>query len=78
MLQLIYLGDGQKVTYEPDEDDLRATERVVQAVWRAIELAHETGEWLPSPGWACRWCSFQDHCPAFGHEPPPLPQVSRT
>ena len=36
-------------------------------------------DWLPlamagGVGAACRWCSFQDLCPAFGNEPPPLPE----
>jgi putative RecB family exonuclease len=74
LLQLIYLGDGQVVSYRPDEDDLRATERLVEALWRAIDEAHRTGEWLPNPGAVCRWCSFQEHCPAFGNVPPPLPE----
>jgi putative RecB family exonuclease len=73
LLQLIYLGDGQVVSYEPDEDDLRATERLVEAVWRAIRLARETGEFLPHRSWACGWCSFQSLCPEFGGTPPPYP-----
>ena len=75
LLRLVYLGDGQMVSYEPDEHDLLATERLVEAIWRAIELARETGEFLPSPGWACSWCSFQAHCPTFGNEPPPMPDL---
>jgi putative RecB family exonuclease len=74
-LQLIYLGDGQVVSYEPDEDDLRATERLVEAVWRAIRLARETGEFLPHRSWACGWCSFQSLCPEFGGTPPPFPET---
>ena len=76
LLQLIYLGDGQVVSYRPDEDDLRATERLVEALWRAIEDARRSGEWLPSPGAFCKWCTFQAHCPAFGNQPPPLPVVA--
>ncbi len=76
LLQLIYLGDGQVVSYRPDEQDLRATERLVEALWRAIEEARSSGEWLPSPGAFCRWCSFQEHCPAFGNQPPPLPEIA--
>jgi putative RecB family exonuclease len=75
-LQLIYLGDGQVVSCEPDEQDLLATERLVEALWRAIETARATGDWQPSPGHACSWCSYQAHCPAFGHEPPPLPLLT--
>ena len=72
LLQLIYLGDGQLVSYEPDEQDLLATERLVEALWRAIETARATGDWQPSPGPPCTWCSYQAHCPEFGNEPPPL------
>jgi putative RecB family exonuclease len=78
LLQLIYLGDGQVVSYEPDEDDLRATERLVEAVWRAIRLARETGEFLPHRSWACGWCSFQALCPEFGGTPPPFPDPRPT
>lgn len=73
MLRLIYLGDGTTVSYTPDEDDLRATERQLEALWRAVAVAHETGEWLPRRGGHCSWCSFQEYCPAFGGTPPPLP-----
>jgi putative RecB family exonuclease len=73
MLRLIYLGDGTTVSYVPDEADLLATERQLQALWRAIALAHQTGEWLPRRSARCRWCSFQDLCPEFGGTPPPLP-----
>ena len=76
LLRLVYLGDGQMVSYEPDEQDLLATERLVEAIWHAIERARSSGEWLPNPSWACSWCSFQDHCPTFGNEPPPLPELT--
>ena len=73
MLQLIYLGNGEILRYEPDEDDLRATERKVEAVWAAIRLAHETGDWQPSPSRLCDWCSYHQFCPTKGGTPPPLP-----
>ncbi|MCW2817908.1 MAG: hypothetical protein JWR42_695 [Marmoricola sp.] len=73
LLQLLYLADGQVLGYRPDIDDLLATERLLEALWEAVGRAHETGEWLPNPGPACRWCSFTDLCPAYGGTPPPLP-----
>ncbi len=73
MLQLVYLGDGEVVRYEPDEHDLLAVEANVRAVWQAIERAAETGDWRPSPGRLCDWCEFKSLCPAFGGTPPPLP-----
>ncbi len=36
LLQLLYLGSGEVLRYEPDEADLRATERKVLALWDAI------------------------------------------
>ncbi len=74
MLQLIYLGNGEILRYEPDEDDLLATERKVEAVWAAIRLAEETGDWQPSPSRLCDWCSFHEFCPTKGGTVPPLPE----
>jgi putative RecB family exonuclease len=73
MLQLVYLGNGEVLRYVPDERDLLATERKVEAIWRAIRLAEETGDWRPSPGRLCSWCAHQAICPAWGGTPPPLP-----
>ncbi len=73
MLQLIYLGDGEVIRYEPDEHDLLATERKVEAVWQAITSAQETGDWRASPSRLCSWCAHQAICPAYGGTPPPLP-----
>ncbi|MGI8521957.1 MAG: PD-(D/E)XK nuclease family protein [Nocardioides sp.] len=73
MLQLVYLGNGEIVRYVPDEADLLAVERKVEAVWAAIKLAQETGDWRPHRSRLCEWCSFQSLCPEFGGTPPPLP-----
>ncbi|MGZ4475696.1 MAG: RecB family exonuclease [Nocardioides sp.] len=74
MLQLLYLGSGEVLRYEPDEADLRATERKVEAIWQAIRTAQRTGDWRPSPSTLCSWCAHQALCPEFGGTPPPLPQ----
>ncbi|HQR26388.1 MAG TPA: PD-(D/E)XK nuclease family protein [Nocardioides sp.] len=73
MLQLVYLGNGEMLRYVPDEADLLATERKVEALWRAIRTAEETGDWRASPSRLCDWCAHQSLCPAFGGTPPPLP-----
>lgn len=75
VLQLIYLGNGEILRYSPDEDDLRATERKVEAIWRAIRLAQDTGDWRPNESRLCDWCSFHQHCPAKGGTLLPLPDV---
>ena len=74
VLQLVYLGNGEILRYEPDEDDLRATARKVEAVWAAIRLAQETGDWQPSPSRLCDWCSFHEFCPTKGGTIPALPE----
>ena len=74
MLQLIYLGNGEIVRYQPDEADLLATERKVNALWQAIERAHQGRRLAASgPGRVWNWCAHQAICPAFGGTPPPLP-----
>ena len=73
LLQLLYLGSGEVLRYEPDEADLVATERKLTAIWAAIQRATEAGDWRPSPSKLCDWCDHQSLCPAFGGTPPPLP-----
>ncbi|HLN76278.1 MAG TPA: RecB family exonuclease [Nocardioidaceae bacterium] len=75
MLQLIYLGSGELLRYCPDEADLRATERKVEALWKAISLAQETGDWRPRRSALCGWCAHQSLCPEFGGTPPELPSA---
>ncbi|MCO5974893.1 MULTISPECIES: RecB family exonuclease [Actinoallomurus] len=76
LLQLMYLGNGEVLRYSPDEADLRATERKVDALWQAIRRAMDSGEWRPRKSRLCDWCDHQERCPSFGGEPPPLPAVA--
>jgi putative RecB family exonuclease len=73
MLQLIYLGNGEVLRYEPEERDLLATERKVAALWAAIQRANETGDWRPNRSVLCEWCDHKAICPAWGGTPPPIP-----
>lgn len=75
VLQLLYLGNGEVLRYSPDEADLRAVERKVEALWRAIARAAEREDWRPRRSALCGWCSHQALCPEFGGTPPPLPAV---
>jgi putative RecB family exonuclease len=78
LLQLIYLGAREVLRYAPDERDLVATERKVEALWAAISKAMETGDWRERPSRLCDWCDHKAFCPAFGGTPPPLPPPSAT
>jgi putative RecB family exonuclease len=77
MLQLMYLGNGEVLRYQPDEADLRATQRKVEALWEAIRRAMDTGEWRHRTSRLCDWCDHKPRCPAFGGAPPPLPPPPR-
>ncbi len=73
MLQLMYLSDGEVLRYSPDEADLRATQRKLEALWQAIERARDAGDWRARPGKLCDWCRHKALCPEFGGTLPPLP-----
>ncbi|WP_245641039.1 RecB family exonuclease [Streptomyces megasporus] len=72
-LQLVYLGSGDVLTYDPDEGDLLGVERKLLALWDAIRRATETGDWRPRTGPLCDWCAHRALCPEFGGTPPPYP-----
>lgn len=74
-LQLLYLGNGEVLTYEPDAEDLQRFERKLHALWSAITRAAERGDWRPRASKKCSWCSHQALCPEFGGTIPPLPQT---
>jgi len=74
LLQLLYLGSGETLTYEPDEADLRGTQVKVQAIWEAIARATESGDWRASPSKLCDWCDHKARCPEWGGVLPPLPE----
>ncbi|SBT93156.1 putative RecB family exonuclease [Streptomyces sp. DI166] len=72
-LQLVYLGSGEVLTYDPVLADLERVERKLLALWEAIRTATESGDWRPRPTKLCGWCDHQAHCPEFGGTPPPYP-----
>lgn len=76
LLQLVYLGDGQFLRYEPTEDDLVGTQRKVLALRDAITSTARTGSFAPAPSRLCDWCAHRALCPSFDGTPPPLPDPS--
>jgi putative RecB family exonuclease len=72
-LKLLYLGDGEALTYTPEEAELVRFERTLQAIWAAIERAVATHDFRPNPSRLCGWCDHQAFCPSFGGTPPPFP-----
>jgi putative RecB family exonuclease len=72
-LKLLYLGNGDALTYAPDEAELVRFERTLHAIWAAIERAVATGDFRPNRTRLCDWCDHQALCPSFGGTPPPFP-----
>jgi putative RecB family exonuclease len=72
-LKLLYLGDGDALTYAPEENELVRFERTLLAIWAAIERAVATGDFRPNRSRLCGWCDHQALCPSFGGTPPPFP-----
>jgi len=76
LLQLMYLGNGKFLKYEPTESDLLSTERKILALRKSIAHSAELQVFPPNPTKLCGWCSFKPLCPEFGGTPPPLPDPS--
>jgi putative RecB family exonuclease len=74
-LQLIFMGSGDLLTYDPTERDLLGTEKKITAIWQAISAAVQNDQWPPTPTRLCDWCSFKPICPAHGGTCPPTPPV---
>jgi putative RecB family exonuclease len=72
-LRLLYLADGESLTYQPDEAELRRFERTLDAIWLAIRTAGRSGDFRPNPSRLCDWCSHRPLCPAWGGIAPPYP-----
>lgn len=73
-LQLMYLKDGQTISYEPVAEELQATERKVLAIRDAVRRAVDDG-FRPSPSALCSWCSFHEFCPSQGGTTPSMPAI---
>ena len=74
MLQLIYLGNGEMLRYEPDEADLLATERKVEAIWQAIRR-EESGDWRPNRAAGARGAPTRPHARSSAARCRPCPSA---
>ena len=72
-LRLLYLADSEALTYAPEEQELRAFERTLDAIWAAILTAGASGDFRPNPSRMCEWCSHKALCPAWDGTPPEYP-----
>ena len=76
-LRLLYLGDGDALTYAPDEAELVRFERTLQAIWAAIERAVATGDFRPSTTPAVRLVRPPGALPGVRRHSPAVPHRGR-
>jgi putative RecB family exonuclease len=69
VVRLMYLRDRVVVSADATEQSLRGVHQRAKAVWAAIERACERSDFRPNPSALCKWCSFQEYCPAYGGDP---------
>lgn len=76
-LALLYLGDGQTLTCDPETVELERCEHKLRALWSAILNVLDTGDWAARPSRLCDWCDHRARCPQWGGTLPPAPRVRR-
>lgn len=64
-VKLLYLRDPLAIVATPTEQSVRGHRTRTAAVWTAIERACEREDFRPRPSGLCRFCSFQELCPAY-------------
>jgi len=69
-VRLLHLRDPVTITAVPTEQSLRGQRQRTLAVWQAIERACARDDFRPRPGALCKFCNFQDLCPAVGGQLP--------
>ena len=72
-LRLIYLADGDTLSYSPEAAELERFERTLQAIWTAIGACTAAQDFRAAPSRMCDWCDHHARCPAQGGQLPPFP-----
>ena len=68
-IRLMYLRTGEVITAIPSPQSVRFITTRTTAVWRAVEKACISGNFLPRQSALCSSCAFQQWCPEFGGDP---------
>lgn len=64
-VRLLYLKDQVVIVESPNDQTMRGLRARALAVWAAIERACETEDFRPNPTALCRFCAYQELCPAY-------------
>jgi putative RecB family exonuclease len=72
-LQLLYLGDGNRLDYTPSRDDIANIQAEISSISQKIRRSVETGIFEPKESKLCDYCHHQKLCPAKGGTQLPWP-----
>jgi putative RecB family exonuclease len=72
-LQLLYLGDSQKLVYTPSDKDVTDIDLAITEIANDIANATENRIFEPRVSKLCDYCFHQKHCPAKDGELLPWP-----
>lgn len=75
-VKLMYLRDRMVIESEATSHRLHAVEGKTAAIWAAVRMACETGNFRPRPSRLCNFCAYQCQCPSFATAEPT--QATRT
>ncbi|KJE78079.1 RecB family exonuclease [Ferrimicrobium acidiphilum] len=64
-VKLMYLRDRMVIESEATSHRLQAVEGKTAAIWAAVRMACETGNFRPRPSRLCNFCAYQCQCPSF-------------
>ncbi|WP_353066783.1 RecB family exonuclease [Arcanobacterium hippocoleae] len=72
--QLIYLGNGRVLTYDPVQFDVQQVIAQLDAIWEQITHRIDLAHFEPKTGPLCNWCHFKNICPAYQGVAPQMSQ----
>jgi len=64
-VKLMYLRDRMVIESDATPHRLHAVEGKTTAIWSAVRMACETGNFRPRPSRLCNFCAYRCQCPCF-------------
>ena len=65
-VQLVYLREATCIVTEPTDSMMKGLENRTEAIWRAVCNACAKEDFRPRPSKICKFCAYQELCPAQG------------
>ena len=68
-VRLLHLKEPTAIIARPSEQAISGQRQKALAVWSAVERACASEDFRPQTSPLCKFCRFQEFCPAFGGNP---------